>query len=78
VAVTELRQHLNLSLELMNTLLRQGIATLDSHLGCSPINLAMVNFAKSTHTKNKGLIEVVCCSLDLSKREMAAQVGWQR
>jgi len=66
VAVAQLGQHLNLCLELMNTLLGHWVATLDFHLGAT-IYLSEIHIPKPTFAKQEGLIKIIGGSLNFRK-----------
>uniref|UniRef100_A0A0A9CW20 Uncharacterized protein n=1 Tax=Arundo donax TaxID=35708 RepID=A0A0A9CW20_ARUDO len=77
MSMAELRSGHYFSMKFTHTAHRRVVVTLNSHLGCCPINLATVNSTKSTLTNKERHMKVVCRSLHLCKREMGAQV-WQR
>ena len=66
--VSELREHLNLSSELVGTLLRLKVQALDcdGH-GFLINNLTLIYVAKATFSYNQIFMEVVGCNFDVGK-----------
>uniref|UniRef100_A0A7C9F1W3 Uncharacterized protein n=1 Tax=Opuntia streptacantha TaxID=393608 RepID=A0A7C9F1W3_OPUST len=78
MAVTKLGKHLNFCLELMYTLFREWVPTLDSYFDCTPINFSPVDFTKASNSKDKRLIKVFGGSFNFSEREVTAEVRGER